>query len=541
MDGRGKWSVMGAIGLAAILCGCDKAKEAETAVETGPAEQAQAPSPNEEAYMVLMQDVDRHVAGGRTNAVIARLQEGLADPVLSDYRDDIYLRLVGQMIRADRAEDAGDMVREQMTKNASLAGRAAGMLHEHWSQAGRYDLIEAWTDGLLAGEVPARLTMNLAAWRLRALLLQDKLDALAEGIRESRNAFGDAGCARIAGYLVQTALRERRLDAVNRILSEVDAFDERDANLESFLVMTRLRLLQQQGDWDKVADYVIAQSGDVEASVAQDLAATAMRGALRAGAAAAVDRMAAHLLESNPVDSELAASAARQWVAVAAEQDQPAEIMRRIESLQERGLPDTVLCRIVQRRFYKVIGGVEGDVRTRLLALTRQLAGSMEDADLRENLQSLIMDGAVINEDFELALDVLDAGFRADEPDWHAMAKNKIQAHLALKEERYADAIERFRAFMQHASSWESATADPTTGIRHTREMMLGRNAKRIAEIYATMGKPREARKAYAEARTYYEKALAEVESDSKAAALIETEIEDIPGMAPGKGGDAEK
>ena len=139
------------------------------------------------------------------------------------------------------------------------------------------------------------------------------------------------------------------------------------------------------------------------------------------------------------------------------------------------------------------------------------------------------MDGAVVLDDYELALQMLEDGFRSDEAEWHAMAVNKIKAHIALKEGRVEDAIARFRDFVKNVESWESATTDPTTGIKYTREMTLGRNARRIGELYASIDKQAEAMAAFAEARGYLEEALAQVKPDSREHALIAAELESIP------------
>jgi predicted negative regulator of RcsB-dependent stress response len=77
--------------------------------------------------------------------------------------------------------------------------------------------------------------------------------------------------------------------------------------------------------------------------------------------------------------------------------------------------------------------------------------------------------------------------------------------------------------------SKDGDAADPATGVVHTREMILGRNAKRIGDIYRDMaGDAESAKAAYAEARAYYNKALAS-KPDKEVVDIIQAEMATIP------------
>ena len=80
------------------------------------------------------------------------------------------------------------------------------------------------------------------------------------------------------------------------------------------------------------------------------------------------------------------------------------------------------------------------------------------------------------------------------------------------------------------ATAKEDDTSDPATGVVHSREMILGRNAKRIGDILSGMQPPdtANAAKAYAEAKDYYGKALAR-EQDPAAVELIRKEMAGVP------------
>jgi hypothetical protein len=140
-----------------------------------------------------------------------------------------------------------------------------------------------------------------------------------------------------------------------------------------------------------------------------------------------------------------------------------------------------------------------------------------------------MLDGAFVLEDYDRTLRLLEEGIPDREPEWHEMAITKVKAHKALQEGRPLDAVRHFREFMKFVEQREEPERDPSTGILHTREMSLGRNAKRIGDILREAGQDEEARRAYEEAEQYYAAALEEVEPDSREADLIRTEKAQIP------------
>ena len=133
----------------------------------------------------------------------------------------------------------------------------------------------------------------------------------------------------------------------------------------------------------------------------------------------------------------------------------------------------------------------------------------MLDDDSRNALNSQRLDAAFVLEDYDLALKILSAGVADRDEAWHTLATTKVRAHQALQQKNYDEAIKQFRAFMSAIEKQEEdTTPDPTTAAVHSKETILGRNTKRIAEIYALAQRPDEAAKAYAEARKHFEKAL---------------------------------
>ena len=91
-----------------------------------------------------------------------------------------------------------------------------------------------------------------------------------------------------------------------------------------------------------------------------------------------------------------------------------------------------------------------------------------------------------------------------------------------LKNNKPREAVKYFREFMTYIDDVkEDDTIDPSTGIQHSRDMLRGRNAKRIAEILASIPDAEAATGAMKEAADYFKKALAETKDEETRAVII--------------------
>ncbi|MFC1453391.1 hypothetical protein ACFLSJ_08625, partial [Verrucomicrobiota bacterium] len=163
-------------------------------------------------------------------------------------------------------------------------------------------------------------------------------------------------------------------------------------------------------------------------------------------------------------------------------------------------------------------------------ALGDELLPLLRDEEDRKRLKSMALDGSFVIEDYERSLATVEAGIPGRDEAWHEMALNKIKAHLALQEGRTDEAVTRFRRFMQDVeATWEEAEEDPSTGIKHTREMSLGFNARRIGDILSEAGQTDAAREAYREARSYCAKALELLDETSREHAMVRERLASMP------------
>jgi hypothetical protein len=131
--------------------------------------------------------------------------------------------------------------------------------------------------------------------------------------------------------------------------------------------------------------------------------------------------------------------------------------------------------------------------------------------------------------DFQAAARVVDAGVPGHDRKWHDMMGAKVHAHLALQQGNPREAVAQFRRFMECIAGEARDQFDPVTGSRVTRDMILGLNARRIGDILKAANDPAGARKAYAEARAYYEQAKAGLAEGSEEHRQIESDLAKLP------------
>ena len=246
------------------------------------------------------------------------------------------------------------------------------------------------------------------------------------------------------------------------------------------------------------------------------------------------DKLCDYMLKGRKDKAGAWHQSAMQWIEVAKARKDMAAVPVRLEALRGLALPPDILLSIYRNEFYTVMGdGKKADV-TAMVAFGDKLEPLLPKDDDKGQVNTMALDGSFITEDYARSLKILEAGIAGRDKNWHDMALVKARAHLALKEGKPKEAVECFRKFMASVATWEKPEQDPITGILYSKEMCLGRNAKRIGDIWIGAGDAKAAADAYAEAKQYYDKALADVKADSKEAEVIRTETAEI-GKPPAK------
>jgi len=203
----------------------------------------------------------------------------------------------------------------------------------------------------------------------------------------------------------------------------------------------------------------------------------------------------------------------------AAREEHVAEYAGHIKKLLDAGVPPTTIRRLFIRDFRRIIEAVDGDVAKAIIGMAERLAGLTDDAEAKDTLLGLALDGYAALEDYRQALAMVDAGFRNDNQEWRAVIVPKLRAHLAMKEGRTEEAIGCFREFMRAAAAAEQRPGEITLN------QTLGMNAARIGDLWRGMGETEKAMVAYEEALTHYNGALEDSGASSDGREHIEEQL----------------
>jgi tetratricopeptide (TPR) repeat protein len=526
-DFRALARVFGA-GLAAalFLAACSKPKP-RPAEDRAAAESS--PEFREDPAELVFMRADELLGDGKTNEALRVFQEGLEAPELAGARQHIFNGLIRFLLSLGRVEEAKEQTRRACREDAQLAQSGAGLVYSYLHERGDHSNVVAWTEEVLAiPSLPADVRRNVREWNLQAYLHSGddaRMLRIVEQLLQEAPAGGALG---LIGRAVDTLFDQQRLDAVEQILKLGGRMVTSDPGTQHLLLFTRLRLQTARGEWQELEALFPTAAATLPDADLHRLLRQVLPALIKAGKISLADSFCEEIVARQSSKPQSLGVAARYWTESAAAND-PAALPARLETLLRAKLPVRQLCSLYMRFFYEVID--DPAIVKPMKALGERLVPLAEDDDTRNQIRTMVLDGCFVLEDYDAALRILEEGIAGRDALWHNMAVSKVKAHKALRENRHRDAVRHFREFMATvANAKEEDTSDPATGLVHTRAMILGRNAKRIGDILAAMPDPdpEGSRKAYAEAREYFEQALKEVR-DEEVKALIEKELAEVP------------
>lgn len=198
-----------------------------------------------------------------------------------------------------------------------------------------------------------------------------------------------------------------------------------------------------------------------------------------------------------------------------------------LNSLLECGIAPCEIGSLFDHYFYSTIENT--NLVSRLCTVGEAILTKCSDTNIVNDVKLKLLDGSFITENYDLSVQMLEAGIPGKDQHWHDMALPKVKAHRALAHNDPREAVNCFRTYMEHwAASDQQEEYDPTTGVAYSKEWILGRNAKRISEILKTIPDAEAAAKALEEARGYFRTAISKVENDPEAERLLKEETADL-------------
>lgn len=498
--------------------------EATVAGETG--ETGEAETAPDDAPKTAMDKARAAFHAGDMEGAMKAVEDGLADPAEAESQAMLFRALIDLHLMDDRVEDAQQKFLAMLEAEPDTAGMAFGMIGGHLRKQEDKGAFMAWAEKMKDADMPDSMRERVYSMYVDAHLVLEKFDAVPDLAATSIEDFGAPATTRLMGSAISRLVDNGSYDSVRSILSLLATAAPDDESVAGFLATTELSILAAQEKWDEMAALFSAKAGDMSDANLRSTLRTLSR-KTEAADPAIIAGLCEYVIKDLDSKPQARSEAVSIWVKQAGKDND--KVVARLQQARTMGMPSADVQREISRVFYDAMGSASAESRITALSLVEWVLSEAVSDGTRDQFRALLMDGAVLNDDYKRALAVLESGFRADETEWHSMAVNKVKAHLALVEGRKQEAVDRFRKFMEHVATWTDATVDPSTGIKHTREMSLGFNAKRIAGILATMDDPAATAAAYAEAREYFAKALGEFKESDKEYTYIEQQVAELP------------
>jgi hypothetical protein len=476
-------------------------------------------------------DLSEMYRAGETNAMLDRLSAAMADPEYASVRADIFREYVAFLARLGRIADAQALFLDALRDDALPAEPVFGFIENGLLRDGAHDVLSAWLDQVEAtGALPDALQTRLLGFRLEILRVQEKTDEYLALLETCAARLPDGDALSVVGDALWELIEAKAFETLEHA---VDLVAEHAAGDDSALrLVARMRVEARLAQDQLDEAYAMLQSA-LETLSPQNYARYVTR-LVKQGAGADrrpfAERVCTETLAATAPDSPAFDAAANQWVELARQAGDAAQVQQRFSALMQKGLPVNALTRILNSVFYFVVEKEDMTILAALLNDAAALAERVENESDRASLATLLLDASFLTEDYDRAIRILEEGISGKDERWHSTLLPKVKAHRAMALGDPETAITHFRSFMDFVSGLDEGFPDPLTGAMVSRESILGLNAKRIAELWTQAGNPENAAAARAEAADYYRKALEQEEADTPAAREIEAQLKELDG-----------
>lgn len=484
------------------ILGCGKREEPPSSPVS-----AKPPMPLQEQ---LWMDNYRLWQQGDTNAVIELLTNALQDKRYATIKPLVFRQLIQTHLMVDNLEVAQKLYLDALDNNPEMAIQTMGAIESHLERRQLFDELIEWCNRLLQVEQIS----TPGAGRLYGFIMsgyrgQGKLDELFAVYGEcAKKLPTDQAVGIIRGSLNAT-LAQKQYEQLNCALDYITTNFKGQPPYVQLVVIMRFNSLLQQGQLNDAAD-ILDGAFDL---LPDNEIATALNSfcnsAIQARALDMVERFAQKTLADKSPESRVFAVGAYYWVMAAMEKKDASLTRDRTLSLaREYNAPLPVMMRVLGQVFYFLMADENRDTRLAVLDLCEKLHAETDEDRYKAVLADYVLHACFLTEKFERALAVVQAGIPGMEPLWQEMLMTKIKAHIALAQGRTEEAIDAFRQFMDGVKNWHEPFTDPANGTVISSDSILGLNASRIADLWASAGEHEKAQAARKEAREYYSKAL---------------------------------
>lgn len=501
-----------------LLNGCGKKESgAQRAVR-----EAQIGREVESAY----NDIQQLRFENKMEEALERIDSVVSNPEYSAHAGRFLSDKIDILMELDKLDEAKGVVIKAWQEFPEAARACFGVIRNHLRQNNKHEEVREWCATLLAPttKLPAELRSQVVGWKLEAALSSGDVESAKKEFDEIVAGMPTPESAALLSHTLTTIVESKEREKALPLLQHLEGV--KTPELANMLLALRLRYHLAAHEWDALAPLYgqcLEQLPDEQLNEECRNLFVVLQ---KSGKMKMLEDFSKQLAFGKSGKISSINYAARTWV-LCGINAKVTELPERLDALIEANISPTIVGNLFDRYFYELADRPK--TIAKLCQTGDKLIQICADTNIVNDIKVKVLDGAFITANYDLAVTMLERGIPGKDENWHAMSLPKVKAHRALTAKEPREAVKYFRQFMDAwVESGQEEEFDPTTGIAHSREWILGRNAKRIAEILEAIPDKKAAGEALDEARKYFKTALEKAAKDPEALKLLQEETEGV-------------
>ncbi len=495
------------------------------------------PSPEKIAVLMdsLTREIDIHLekvqelyANGEEELAMAFLERGLNNKKYRWYRYRFFECKVDLMLMREEVDQVKALVLDAWKQDPELAKPVFGRVCNYYRQRQDHAALRKWADSLMAlGQtLPEEMQSQVLNWRLDATVaLQDEQgskECIDKILAQLKIEVATPMFERALGSQVEGRHYDFALKLIRHLESKNIAYDP----CRNMLVTLSMHCALADRSFETVEPAFTACVAQLEDDQLIRIMQKVFETLQRHNKTALLEKCARQVIFNAIGKNNSVNHAARIWLETGVAANRKV-LPERLDALLNAKVSPVQVGNLFDNYFYAMIDDL--DLIRSLCAVGERILAVCSDESTINSVKVKVLDGAFIVDDFDRAIQMLEAGIPGKDKSWHDMSIPKVKAHRAMAQNKPREAVQYFREFMNAwLASDQDEEYDPTSGIAYSRDWILGRNANRIADILETIPDMKMAQEAREEAKNYFRTAFKKAAGDPEALKLLEEETKSL-------------
>jgi hypothetical protein len=358
--------------------------------------------------------------------------------------------------------------------------------------------------------------------QLSAAAAAKSLPDLQKAIEKTLAKVSSASALPLIQQTLERMIGEGQYGVVEQVTDDMISTGKKP-ELHALAFATQFKCHSAAKDWPKLQKAILNCATRLPDAATEPLLSQIFAALKRAQQLELLEKTSQQLYQGSLSKPRLLGLATTTWVGLCVEKDRQL-LPASLEKLLTDKVPAENVAMLLDRYFYEMTENKE--IMKKISVLGPKILAATQNKIAQESVSLRMLDSAFLTDNFDLAVAMLEKGVPGKDAEWHATTLPKVKGHLELAKNKPLEAIAYFRQFM---TAWQNAKhvdeMDPTTGLVYNREWVLGRNAIRIAKIYASIPDEANQKKALKEAEEFFKVALTKVNPGSKELTALTQEI----------------